>query len=520
MVLAFVRQCVQITYLGHAGFCVETAHCIILIDPWLSEHGAFDAAWFQYPKNQHLQADIHQLFSGSPKQKFLYISHEHQDHFDLEFLLSLRPYAFTLLLAQFDYPVIKTTLIAHQLTQPIVSLTHQQAYAFPDGQLCLFIIDSELNCDSAILIQTTHGVLLNLNDCKIYDQLESIVAQYGTIDVLTAQFSGASWYPTCYQLSEQEYRQACEHKIAAKFNAVKQAIQTVQPKVFIPSAGPPCFLDPQLLAINFQPINTYPRASALIAYLQQWEEAMPGDRLNVANLHWTRATPIIPEADVEATIRAYAHEKQPLFLARAAAEKHINPQAVFDALKPALQAKLAQLTTLSHTMTTCLYWQITEHPKMLYCVDLQKKTVDLVDKVRDKSNFCQITAPASMVAKVLNQTLSWSEFALTLRVNIERVPNVYNTLLHGFLILPTEKLRSFCEKLAAIEHNQERITIEYAGQHYSILRYCPHQGGDLALAKREGAYLICPRHQWKFDLLKHGQCSDNACSIEAIRLED
>lgn len=41
----------QITYLGHAGFCVETECSIIMIAPWLSKEGAFDAAWFQFQKD-------------------------------------------------------------------------------------------------------------------------------------------------------------------------------------------------------------------------------------------------------------------------------------------------------------------------------------------------------------------------------------------------------------------------------------------------------------------------------------
>ncbi len=37
-----------ITYLGHAGFCVETSRSLVIMDPWLSPLGAFDSAWFQF----------------------------------------------------------------------------------------------------------------------------------------------------------------------------------------------------------------------------------------------------------------------------------------------------------------------------------------------------------------------------------------------------------------------------------------------------------------------------------------
>jgi len=80
----------QITILGHAGFCVETKESIVIIDPWLSKTGAYEASWFQYPKNHHMGDYVQELLSTSPKNKYIYISHEHKDHFDIDFLQSLK----------------------------------------------------------------------------------------------------------------------------------------------------------------------------------------------------------------------------------------------------------------------------------------------------------------------------------------------------------------------------------------------------------------------------------------------
>ena len=44
----------NITYLGHAGLKIETRRATVVIDPWLSPEGAFQASWFQYPDNHHL----------------------------------------------------------------------------------------------------------------------------------------------------------------------------------------------------------------------------------------------------------------------------------------------------------------------------------------------------------------------------------------------------------------------------------------------------------------------------------
>jgi UDP-MurNAc hydroxylase len=44
----------RVTALGHAGLKVETGRATVLIDPWFSPEGAFQASWFQFPDNSHL----------------------------------------------------------------------------------------------------------------------------------------------------------------------------------------------------------------------------------------------------------------------------------------------------------------------------------------------------------------------------------------------------------------------------------------------------------------------------------
>jgi UDP-MurNAc hydroxylase len=217
-------------------------------------------------------------------------------------------------------------------------------------------------------------------------------------------------------------------------------------------------------------------------------------------------------------LKAYAQEKKTLFDARARDHAKINPHHVFKQLEHALNEKIQALTCMQNQVPPLLYWQINECPEHMYCLDLAHKKLSIVTKIHDLNSYYKISAPAWQINKVLTHTLSWSDFALTLRVQLQRSPDHYHTLLHGFLILEPEKMRSFCETLAALLHQKERITIRANGKNYSILRYCPHQGADLSSAKIENHHVVCPRHHWRFDLEKHGQCSTNASGIEATCL--
>jgi UDP-MurNAc hydroxylase len=87
--------------------------------------------------------------------------------------------------------------------------------------------------------------------------------------------------------------------------------------------------------------------------------------------------------------------------------------------------------------------------------------------------------------------------------------------------MESDDLNHFCARLLDLEAATERIIVEAGGCRYSVNRFCPHQGGDLAQGWLEDdRYLVCTRHGWRFDLLKGGHADTSSDTIEAIELED
>ncbi len=525
----------HITYLGHSGFIVETKHSIIIMDPWLSKNGAFDAAWFQYPKNHHMADTVQKLFATSPKEKFIYISHEHKDHYDIEFLQSLNNRDFTLILADFFHPIVENDLEQHQFScKDIVILKDNSPFHFQDGQIVLFIIDMELDADSAILVQTNTDVFLNLNDSKPHDRLATINEQYGPITIFSSQFSGAIWHPTCYKMEEEHYNDICQQKNHNKFATIAHAIELLNPHVFFPSAGPPCFLDPLLMPIHYKKVNTHPRAPQLLAYLNHYfanktcrtlmPELMPGDVFDTTcNEFIERSTQRVDDSEFMPYIETYADEYKEFFAKRTRENALINPKAVFQDLNDELKAKLNRMHLVRKNIPTPLYFALDDYMEAMYCIDFQKNTITTIPKNEpldspDDPNFFAISAPAWQIAKVLSHQISWADFALTFRVTLERKPEIYNTLSHAYLTLDGDRLEHFCQLFHTILSKNERITVTTADSAYSILRYCPHQGGDLLNARIENDILTCPRHCWKFDLQKNGHCTHNDTTIDAKKV--
>lgn len=524
----------QITYLGHAGFLVETREVVLVMDPWLSPGGAFDASWFQYPCNHHLAGLVQEKLADSSRKRFLYISHEHKDHFDIAFLQTLTSDAFTFLVPHFRRPVLRERL-AEIPSEAFVLCEHGERLELPGGYARLFLDDSELNRDSAIFVRLGDQTFLNINDCKLHDQLRDIAEEEGLPDAFAAQFSGATWHPTCYDYPPEEYARISKKKMISKFETTARAIEALRPRVYLPSAGPPVFLDPMLIEKNFEPVNIFPRAPQVITWLGKRlrksfpafraPEWMPGDVLDVANGEVVaEAGRRVTEAEFEPYVRAYAERYADFFQSRRA--KHKDEQAETDFLESlkarlcdALQVKLDSFM-LADRLDRPLYVRFSDVPQHLLRVDFVRRTAAPATEVEEE-HFYELAAPSWELKRVLDGILTWEDFALTFRMRLNRAPDVYQTLMQGFLVMEPEDLNPFCAHILELESRAERIVVEAGGCRYSVNRFCPHQGGDLEEAwVEEGRYLVCARHRWRFDLHNEGLAEQADASIHAIQLEE
>jgi UDP-MurNAc hydroxylase len=95
------------------------------MDPWLSRSGAFDASWLQMPRNHHLAPLVYEKVRDSERSIFLYVSHEHRDHLDVEFLNSLPVRRFTLLLPAFSRSALSAQFSSYDCDN-LVFFRHRQ----------------------------------------------------------------------------------------------------------------------------------------------------------------------------------------------------------------------------------------------------------------------------------------------------------------------------------------------------------------------------------------------------------
>ena len=78
----------NLKFLNHASYLLESAKSILLFDPWY-EKGAFNNGWqlyYQEIKNE----EVVKFLKNSGKEIYIWISHEHSDHFNIPFIKSLK----------------------------------------------------------------------------------------------------------------------------------------------------------------------------------------------------------------------------------------------------------------------------------------------------------------------------------------------------------------------------------------------------------------------------------------------
>ena len=282
------------------------------------------------------------------------------------------------------------------------------------------------------------------------------------------------------------------------------------------------------MSINFQPANIFPQAWALTRYLERrfpgsavaWPQLMPGDVLDVTTGSvLALGAERVDEGGFRRYVEDYAARYTGFFQARQDLYQTWQPAGLLERLKESLRQKLDALE-LHARVTTNLYFGFTDVPDVMLRVNFPEREITTCREIGEV-NFYQIRAPSWEVARVLENRISWEDFAHTFRLRLTREPDIYQTIISAFIRLEPANLNRFCEKILNIENRQERIVKEANGTRYVVDRYCPHQGGDLLYGWIEqDRYLTCPRHGWRYDLQNEGSCPDNAGSVHAVPLEE
>jgi UDP-MurNAc hydroxylase len=508
---------VNIIILGHAGFLVDCEKDAILCDPWFSPYGAYAAAWFPFPANDSI--DLESL----ERSTHLYISHWHEDHLD-EWFLNTRSEQFkhsvTVIIPKFQYPRLKD-VIENCGYNNILEI--EDEYTTPNGSRIYIQRDENpLYSDSSITIGSGNQVFVNSNDCKLtIGQEEEILRRFGNVTVYAAQFSGATFHPTCYDYPAEKKIEMSRVRREAKFQRIVSSMERLNASAYIPSAGPACFLSDDLFPLNLNPETVFSSNSDFYSWLKNnvqrswlFTEMIPGEIFDANALSEKRAS---FNFETEAYLRKYAENRQYSIRERIAQFYHPMDDLLGEAKKH-FRSKLDDVPSLARKANVMLEFHL---GKSSFFVDTQHGRISDVPPEKKEQQHYRIELSDFWMRAILGGKIRWEDLILSFRFKISRTPDVYNEAFIAFLQLDTTAEREdYIRHLDLLaRRNRERIRRECDGRTIEHDRFCPHNCEDLTDAKIEEGMLTCPRHFWRFSI-EDGRGLNNPGNIHVVEITD
>jgi len=493
----------NIRFWGHNCFSIQSKKSILVTDPWFSNTGAFLGSWFQYPKNHHLRSEILKLISES-QRAYIYISHEHEDHYDQEFISSL-PSSSELLIPNYRDKTFLNQ--CKKISKNVLEISDNVSYSINDElSIRLFVADIGMNHDSAIFIKTKNFTFLNQNDCKIFDRLEYIEEK---IDYYSVQFSGAAWHPSSFDFPEDRKKLISKKKIQIKFDNILSALTILKPKYFLPAAGPAIFpfLDKKLsfgknnIFIHQDNFNKF----AIENNINNSIYLRPGDAFNS-----NKKNPIMPPS-TEAEIEEY---KKDIINYWESIEYNFDRLE----LEKIIAIRLEEIIDIEFTNLPIIIFNFgskfddtDQSNKTKIFIDVSSKRI--LSSFNYEFDYQEIVADEKYFS--LMCTERWQNIILSFRATVVRRPDTFNNNTNIFLFSDVSNI--YDNFFYTIKISKERLVVQNSlGQDFEIDRFCPHQGADLCNAQISNENILtCPRHGWKFDLSNNGLDMKSGMSINS-----
>jgi UDP-MurNAc hydroxylase len=511
---------VQITVLGHAGLLVKTRFGSVLCDPWFEP--AFFGAWFPFPRNDQLPEAV---LAEIERADYLYISHRHGDHFDTKFLASHVDRAATVLLPDFPTKELEAELRALGFDRMVHTRSGMPIDV--DGLEVMIVTEVAVadgpQGDSAITISDGDGRIFNQNDCRPHDF--DVVRALGDVDAHFLQFSGAIWYPMVYEMPPGQREALGVSKREAQLRRALKYVQMLGATAVIPSAGPPCFLDPELMWLNDlgDPSNIFPDQSVFLDRLRDEGannglSAIAGTVLTVERGKVTAEQP--PGWEAPFTDKAsYLARYQSDWRTRIDAER-----AGWPAPRPDLVGRLARW--FEPLLDVCPHVRTGVGAGVLLRAGDEDVYIDFpMGQVRPWNNEeygFRFEIERSLVEAVVETgAVDWSNaLFLSCRFRAWRAGDYNEFVYHFFKSLSPDRMaRAEAEAIDSLGVDAQHERIELGG--WEVQRYCPHREADLSMFGDVcDGVLTCHLHGWRFDL-DSGECltSGSGRSITAKKID-
>ncbi|MEO0478519.1 MAG: MBL fold metallo-hydrolase [Planctomycetota bacterium] len=423
----------QVTYVGHACLRVEANGVSILMDPWLVDP-AYCNSWFHYPPLVHSVADLTPV-------DYVYVSHEHPDHFD------------PATLEQFsrDQKILLPEFTSGVLRERFERMGFHNLVPMPFGERLELGEDLAITCfrsdliweDSAVVVESGGASLFNMNDCKLGDALLSEVGERYQPDIVFVPFSGAIHFPTCYDYDAPTREKLCRSRQQKHLDAFVDRVQMLKAKRAVPFAGNFAFLADDQLWMNEKGTNNINTPDQAIERLQERAPEIEPLQMNPGD-GWTLEGGLARHQEppdfgrkVE-QVRAMAEEWRPKLQELRAAEKPARP-----GLRQHFESYFMDIVErhpeLAPRINASIVFEGVGPEGGLWRLDYSSDGLKVVDHRDGDPWNVRISVPTSILQRVLDDEICWDEVVISFRCRFAENPEFFNEDFWAMLYNSTSK---------------------------------------------------------------------------------
>ncbi len=403
---------------SHACVSLHLGDLHVLTDPWL-DGSAFMGAWMPYPINK---VDIDAL-----EPDVIAITHEHSDHFHLPTLMRL-PRETMIAFPAFPNGRIEAALIERGFTN-LHPVRLGGSLALSSDVALSFFEASALWNDAILLLESSRARVLDLNDAGLNHR---IIDRIGAVDLLLCQFNaGASGFPATWaQVSEDDKRRFYRDALATKQELLRQAVTQYRARLLLPFASFFTLWEPEHAA--FMDMLEFHRPWALREAIEGEGLAgvldlLPGDAWHGASGAFERLR--TPEAarrlyDKQTMLRA-SHVRRRRF---EATPEHQTGQGYGPAASDDVVAYFERLNRTPasvHCEDIRVQLRELDGPQRCFGLDVVDHAISVRLGPRDDWQL-EMAVPASKLALLIANDLSWDELHIGYWARFDRRPNVFH----------------------------------------------------------------------------------------------
>lgn len=407
----------KVTYIGHACMMMEGGGTRILMDPWLVDP-TYHGTWWHFPPLVHRPVDL-------PKIDYLYISHEHPDHFDPPTLRQLDKNVHVII-ANFKRKRFRDRILDLGFRN-VQELGFLEDFKLNGSGLTVRLVPPDRQWDdSAMLAKFDGTTVFNCNDCHLDDATLRRLGQENQIDLAFLTFTGASQYPGCFEFSLASKIERWRQSKSAHLEEFVNWAQQLRAKRVVPAAGNFALLAPEQLFMNTANYVSSPQEA--VDLLHEKAPQIEGLQMNPGDVWSSDAglTRLRPAPDwsrrlehIEELSRKWRSAIEAGFQSEPAA-----PPDLYERFRDYFTGLLQTDAAIAKRVNIVTWWVVDGPHGGNWVIDFTREKDWVYKGVPGQWNL-RLKFPDRLVYKGVSGSGIWDDLVLSFRIRLARNPDHY-----------------------------------------------------------------------------------------------